>query len=146
MIRVTKTSELSQQWNDSLTYFTWDWNYYEVKVHFKSARFLQIMAKHTDCPVFTVFETIKTSSQNILITLSGISLKLQGQRSGYWKNKLPRTILEDEFPVPRNIAASKISNGVILLLWQLRCYCNPDHNKFSSLSNTAVVVIFQNLC
>ena len=45
----------------------------------------------------------------------------------------------------RNTAASKIDNGVILLLCQLRCHCNPDLNKFSSLSNTAVVVIFPNL-
>ena len=57
---------------------------------------------------------------------------------------LPWTILE-QFPV-RNVAASIIGNGVILLLWQLWCYCNPDHNKFSSLSNTTVVVIFPNVC
>ena len=54
---------------------------------------------------------------------------------------LPWTILEEQFPV-RNVAASIIGNGVIWLLWQLRCYCNPDHNKFSSLSNTTVVAIF----
>ena len=29
----------------------------------------------------------------------------------------------------------QIGNGVITLLWQLRCHCNPGHNKFSSLSN-----------
>ena len=27
-----------------------------------------------------------------------------------------------------------------------RCHCNPDHNKFSSLSNTTVVAIFPSLC
>ena len=48
--------------------------------------------------------------------------------------------------VPLNIAASKIGNGVISLLCQLRCHCNPDHDKFSSLSNTTVVAIFQNAC
>ena len=48
--------------------------------------------------------------------------------------------------MPRNTAASKIGNGVISLLWQLRCHCNPHHNKFSSLSNTTVVLIFLNLC
>ena len=32
------------------------------------------------------------------------------------------------------------------LLWQLRCHCNPDHNSFSSLSNTTVVAIFPNVC
>ena len=30
-------------------------------------------------------------------------------------------------PVPRIIG-----NGVISLLWQLRCHCNPDDDKFSS--------------
>ena len=51
-----------------------------------------------------------------------------------------------QLPVPRNTVASKIGNGVILLLWQLQCHCNPDHNKFSCLSNIAVVVMFLNLC
>ena len=35
----------------------------------------------------------------------------------------------------------KISKDVISLLWQLRCLCNSDHNKFYSLSNTAAVVV-----
>ena len=48
--------------------------------------------------------------------------------------------------MPRNTATSKISNGVISLPWQLRCHCNPDHNKVSSLSNATVVLIFPNLC
>ena len=62
------------------------------------------------------------------------------------KKKLSRTILEEELLVPRNTAASRIDNVVITLLWQLRCHCNPDHDKFSSLSNTAVVVIFLHAC
>ena len=45
--------------------------------------------------------------------------------------------------MPRNITASNIGNGVISLLWQLRCHCIPDHDKFSSLSNKTVVAIFQ---
>ena len=36
--------------------------------------------------------------------------------------------------MPRNIAVSKMGNGVISLLWQLQCNCNPDHDKFSSFS------------
>ena len=48
--------------------------------------------------------------------------------------------------MPRNTAASKIGNGVISLLLQLRCHCNLDHNQFSSLSNTTVVSIFPNPC
>ena len=55
-------------------------------------------------------------------------------------------IFEEQFPVPRYTAASKISNSVISLLWQLRCRCNPDHNNFSSSSNTTVVAIFPKLC
>ena len=112
----------------------------------KALHFLQITAKQQYCPFFTVFLTIKTSSQNISITLLQISLKLHEHRGGYWRKKLLWTILEEQFPVPRNTAASKIGNSVISLLWQLRCHCNPDHNKFSSLSNTTVVVIFPNVC
>ena len=48
--------------------------------------------------------------------------------------------------MPRNTAASKIGNGVISLLWQLRCHCDRDYNQFSSLSNTTVVSIFPNPC
>ena len=44
--------------------------------------------------------------------------------------KVPRTILEEEFPVSRNTAASKIGNGVSSLLWHLRCHCKPDQNNF----------------
>ena len=46
----------------------------------------------------------------------------------------------------RKIAASIIGKGVILLLWQLQCHCNPDHNKISSLFDTTVVKIFPNIC
>ena len=48
--------------------------------------------------------------------------------------------------MPRNITASNIGNGVISLLWQLRCHCIPSHDKFSSLSNKTVVAIFPNVC
>ena len=107
---------------------------------------LQTTAKHQDCPFFTVFLTIKTSSQNISKTLLQISLKLHERRGRYWRKTLPWTILEEQFPVPRNTAASKIGDDVISLLWKLRCHCNPDHNKFSSLPNRTVVTIFPNLC
>ena len=93
-----------------------------------------------------MFLTTKTSSQNISITLLQITLKLHEHRGRYWRKKLPWTILEEQFPVPRYTAASKIGNSVISLLRQLRCRCNPDHNKFSSLSNTTGVAIFTKLC
>ena len=59
-----------------------------------------------------------------------------------WSNS--RSFLIHYFPLPRNAATSKIGNGVSSSLWQLRCHCNPDHYNFSSLSNTAVEVIFPN--
>ena len=101
-----------------------------------------VTAKHQDCPVFTVFLTIKASPKNISITLLQLSLKLQEHRSSYWREKFPWTILEKQFPLPRNRGARKIGNGVISLLWHLRCHCNPDHKKFSSLSFAAVVETF----
>ena len=112
----------------------------------KALHFLQITAKQQYCPSFTVFLTIKTLSQNISITLLQISLKLHEHRGCYWRKKPPSMIFKEQFPVPRYTAASKIGKSVISLLWQLRCLCNPDSNKFSSLSNTTVVVIFPNLC
>ena len=112
----------------------------------KALRFLQTTAKHQDWPFFTVFLTIKTLSQNISITVSQISLKLHEHQGRYWRKKLPWTILQEQFSVPRYTAASEIGNSVISLLWQLRCRCNHYHNKFSSLSNTTVVAIFPKLC
>ena len=82
----------------------------------KALRFLQITAEHRDCPLFTVFLTTKSLSQNISITLLQISLKFHEHRGGYWRKKLPRMILEEQFPVPINTAESKIGNSVISLL------------------------------
>ena len=112
----------------------------------KALCFLQITAEHQDCPFFTVFLTTKSLSQNISITLLQISLKLHEHRGCYWRKKLSWMIFEEQFPVPRHTAASKIGNSVISLLWQLRCCCNPHHNKFSSSSNKTVVAIFPKLC
>ena len=83
----------------------------------KALRLVQITVEHQDCPFFTVFLTIKTLSQNISITLLQISLKLHEHRGRYWRKKLPWTILEEQFPVPWNIATSKVGNSVISLLW-----------------------------
>ena len=51
----------------------------------KAFHFLQIMAKHQDCPFFTIFLTIKTSSQNIS-TLLQILLKLHEHQGRHWRN------------------------------------------------------------
>ena len=114
-----------------------DLNYYEVKLYVKSASFSTDDGQTSRLFIFCCILSIKTSFQNISITLLQISLKLLEHRCGYCRKKPP---------LPRNTAASKISNGVISLLWQLQCHCNPDHNKFSSLSSTTVVAIFPNLC
>ena len=83
----------------------------------KALRFLQITAEHQDCPFFTVFlSNRKILSQNISITLLQISLKLHEYRGGYWRKKLPWMILEEQFPVPRYTAVSKIGNSVIATL------------------------------
>ena len=116
-----------------------------MKLHVKSASFSTDNGQTSRLSILTV-SSHKTSSQNISITLSQISLKLDEHRDRYWRKKLPWTILEEQFPVPRYIAASKIGNIIISLLWQLRCRCNPGHNKFSSLSNTTVVAFSPNLC
>ena len=69
----------------------------------KALRFLQITAEHQSC-------------LNTSIKLLQISLKLHERQSGYWTKKLLSTILEEQFPVPRKTAASKIGNDVISLL------------------------------
>ena len=117
------------------------WNYMSKALHF-----LQITAEKQDYSFFTVFLTTKSLSQNMSITLLQISLTLHEHRGRYWRKKVPWMVLEEQFPVPRNTAASKISNSVISLLWQPRCRCNTNHNKFSSLSNTTVGAIFPKLC
>ena len=71
--------------------------------------------------------------------LSLISLKLHKHRGGYWRKKLPWTILEEQFPVARNTDASEIGNGVISLLWQPRRYCNPDRNPVRSGNCSPIV-------
>ena len=58
----------------------------------KTLRFLQTTTEHQYCPVFNTLLTIKTSSQNISIMLSQISLELHEHRDGYWKKKFPWTI------------------------------------------------------
>ena len=128
------------------TSFQKDWNYYEVKLHVKSASFSTDNGQTSRLSIFNSVLAITTSSHNISITLSQFSLKLDKHRGRYWRKMIPLTILEEQFLVPRYIAASKIGNSVISLLWQVRCRCNPDHNKFSSLSKTTVVAIFSSLC
>ena len=117
-----------------------------MKLHVKSASFSTHNGKNQCCQFFYCISNHKTSSQTISITLLQISLKLHEHLGGHWRKKLLWRILEEQFPAPRYTAASKKGNSINSLLWQLRCRCNPDHDKFSSLSNTTVVAIFPKLC
>ena len=119
-----------------------------MKLHVKSASSSTDNSRTPRLSIFYRISILTTNSlsQNISITLLQISLKLHEHRGCYWRKKLPWMIFEEQFPVPRYTAASKIGNSVISLLWQLRCRCKPDHNKFSSSSNTTVVAIFPKLC
>ena len=117
-----------------------------MKLHVKSASFCTDNSRTPRLSIFYRISIHKSLSQNISITLLQISLKLHEHRDGYWRKKLPWIILEEQFPVPRNTSVSKTGNSFISLLWQLRCHCNPDHKRFSSLSNTTVVAIFPKLC
>ena len=110
----------------------------------RALRFLQITAEHRDRPLFTVFVTI-----NISITLLQIPLKLHEHREAAIGGKSSHERLWKNSSECREILLQvkcKIGGGFISLLWQLRCHCNPDHKKFSFLSNTTVVTIFPNLC
>ena len=107
----------------------------------KALRFLQITAEHQDCAVFTLFLSKKVQpkgsrerSYRFNLNLTNIEAAIGGKSN------------RERFPVPRNTAAGEIADCIISLLRQLRCHCNHDHNKFSSLSNTAVVVIFSSPC
>ena len=112
----------------------------------KALRFRQIYNGRTSrLSSFKCISIIKTSSQNSISYRFCLNFT-NIEAASYWRKKLSWKILEEEFPVPRNTAASKKGNNVIWLLWQLRCHCYPDQCKCSSSSNTAVAVIFPNLC
>ena len=57
----------------------------------EALRFLQITAEHQDCPIFTVFLSIKTLSQNISITLVESSMPLLEEKAPV--NDFGRTVL-----------------------------------------------------
>ena len=98
-----------------------------MKLHVKSASF---SADNGQTSRLSIFYCVSSHKNFIPKYLLQISLKLHEHRGRYWRKKLPWTILEEQFPVPRYTAASKLDNSVISLLWQLRCRCNPDHNNF----------------
>ena len=105
-----------------------------MKLHVKSAPF---STDNSRTSRLSIFHCISDHKNFIRKYLNRFRLKLHENRDGYWRKKLPLTILEEQFPVP---------TGGSSLLWRRQCHCNPDHNKFSSLSNTTMVAIFSNLC
>ena len=72
----------------------------------KARCFLQITAKHQDFPFLTAFLTIKTSSQNISITLLQILLNFTNIEATVSEKKAPVNDFV-RFPVPRIIAEVK---------------------------------------
>ena len=72
----------------------------------KALRFPQITAEYQDCPVFIVILTIKTSSQNISITLLQIRLNFANIEAAIGE----KALMNEKY------GASKIGNAVISLL------------------------------
>ena len=103
-----------------------------MKLHFKSALFSADNGQTSRFSFSNRISNDKTSSQNISITLSQILLKLHEHR----RVRVGEKSSCERFckvPSAENYCWSKIGNGVITLLWQPRCHCNPDHDKFSFL-------------
>ena len=65
--------------------------------------------------------------------------------SYHWKELVARDLRWLDTVFQGQYLPSLSINYVITMLLR-RCYCNPDHNKFSSLPNTTVGAIFPNLC
>ena len=114
-----------------------------MKLHVKSASFSTDNSRTSRLSIFYRISNHKNFIPKYLD--NPLTEKLHEHWGGYWRKRLLWTILEEQFPVPRYTAASKIGNSVISLLWQLRCRCNPGHKKFSSLSNTTLEALFPNL-
>ena len=117
-----------------------------MKFHVESASFSTDNGQKTILSIFYCVSNNKNFIPKYFDNALTDFVKLHEHRGCYWRKKLPWMIFEEQFPVPRYTASSKIGNSVISLLWQLRCRSNPNKNKFSSSSNTTVVAIFSKLC
>ena len=106
----------------------------------KALRFLQITAKQQDFPFLTVFLIIKTSFQNISITLFRFCLNFTNIKATVLEKNAPVNDFV-RFPVPR------ISAEVKLVIGSFRCY--DSSNVIATLMvtnfhfNTTDVAIFQ---
>ena len=109
----------------------------------KALRFVQITAKHQDFPFLTVFLIIKTSFQNISITLLRFCLNFTNIKATILEKNAPVNDFV-RFPVPRIIAEVKQIMG------SFRCYdgCNVIATLMMTNFhlNTTDVTIFPNVC
>ena len=127
-------------WASFTHVFKKKWNYYEVKLHFKSASFSTDNCHTSRLPNFYCYiSNQKTFTPKYLDNASRTSTRLL-------EEKPPENDFEKEIPVPRNTAAIKIWRNFDAMTTELRCHCNPDQNEFSPLCNTDVVMIFPTLC
>ena len=85
----------------------------------KALRFVQITAKHQDFPFLTVFLIIKTSFQNISITLLRFCLNFTNIEATVLEKKAPVNDFV-RFQMPRIIAEVK------QVMASFRCYDNSD--------------------
>ena len=107
----------------------------------KAPHFLQITAIHQHFPFLTVFLTIKTSSQNILIMLLQILLKLHEHQGEHIMEKKAPVNDFVRFPVPRIIADLK------QVMASFRCYDNFNVIATWIMTNFHCVCLWQrSLC
>ena len=106
-----------------------------MKLHVKSASFLSDNGQTSS---FSFFQLLISNDKNFIPKYLD-----NAPTDSVLTSRTSRRLLEEKAPV--NDFRRIVSNGVISLLWQLRCHCNPDHDKFSSLPNTTVVAIFPNV-
>ena len=103
----------------------------------KALRFPQITAKNQDFPFLTVFLIIKTSLQNISITLLRFCLNF---------TNIEATVLEKKAPVNDFVRFPSRES----LLESFRCYDNSDVIATLVMTNfhlnTTVVSIYPNVC
>ena len=109
----------------------------------KALRFVQITAKHQDFPFLTVFLIIKTSFQNISITLLRFCLNFTNIEAIVLEKNAPVNDFVT-FPMPRIIAEVKQVMG------SFRCYDSSDVIATLMMTNFYLnrteVAIFPNVC
>ena len=93
------------------------------------------------------FLTIKSSSQNISITLAltDSALTSRGDRIGE-KSSRERFCKNSSRCQKILLQVMAVGNGVIFLTTPIGCHCNPDHDKFHWAVSNTTGGIFLNVC